>query len=105
MKAIVDIVSLIHWAWAIGEALKKNKVDLRVMSYKEVINFKSKDAFPQYIDVLKDTVKCSLDSRKKPTKVMWFLMKQVKFVKEKPDQIFFKYDYDDDYIEAIFKIK
>ena len=69
--------------------------------HDDFIDFKSIHKFPEYLEVLKD--KCQVVESGKKKKVMQASIKQVKFTLEKPEPIFFKYKYEDNYISVNFR--
>ena len=107
-----------QWESTIRNAFIKNVCKIETLMFDDIIDYKNPGGFPEYADVLKD--KCvdisstststgqkhgnnGKTKAKKPNKIMWKSLVQVKFAKH--DRAYFKYDYEEDYREMAFANK
>ena len=84
-------------------AFKKNVCKVIRVFHKDIINYKSFVAFPQYLSVLKDTVveECEKKGGKgkkaeKGKKIYWSKLMIISFTKEQPNEMLFKYKYSEE---------
>ena len=68
--------------------------------HDDTIDFQSNKAFPEYAEVLED--KCYQNGNDKKFKVMWSEIKQVKFSTENPNNMHYKYQYEEEYRSCRF---
>ena len=92
-----------QWDVLIPQAFQSNECAMTVLTYKDIIDFKYPEFYPSYRSVLADKCYPSNDDTKKWKKVMWASIVQVLFSSKNKDKIFYKYDYHQDYNEAIFR--
>lgn len=103
-----------QWEISIQMAFKKNVCKVVRVFHRDIINYKSPIAFPQFTSVLKDSVlemveadnskgeqKGKKAKKSKGIKVYWSKIMQVKFTKEHPNKMFFKYSYDEEKFHEI----
>ena len=81
-----------QWETAIQMAFKKSPVEVNVFTHRDIVDFQNPDAFPEYSDVLSDKVyENDNSSLKKESKIHWSKLMRIKFSKQNPHQMFFKY--------------
>ena len=91
------IYTLAQWETAIQFAFKKNPVEQSLLNHQDVINFQSKEAYPDYADLLTDKVHVNdVKLPKKESKVYWSKIMRIKFSGENREKMMFKYHYGDD---------
>ena len=107
-----------EWEAVIQCSFKRNQCHFHVLEPQDIIDFKSKDAFPQYISVLNDKVEEIMSQeekaqqqqlnkllhreKRKVSKVFWSEIRMLKLVSDAPEKIFFKYSFDEDFRPAVF---
>ena len=82
-----------QWQTVIRMSFHKNNVTVTPISYKDIIDYKSKIAFPEYAFVLEDKVGEVSDDNTSVSKIYWSRVMSVLFRKETPDIMEFKYDH------------
>ena len=83
-----------------NQALTSNVCSVKVLTHDDIIDFQSNKAFPEYAEVLED--KCYQNGNDKKFKVMWSEIKQVKFSTENPNNMHYKYQYEEEYRSCRF---
>ena len=107
-----------EWEAVIKCSFRKNRCFLDVMTHLDVIDYKSELAFPEYKNVLQDktTEEMTEDqksrqkelnvsiglAKRKVDKVFWSEIVELKFDRQTPDEILFKYSYTEEYRRAKF---
>ena len=105
----------------IQNAFEKNECKMKVLTHKDIINFKSKEAFPDYRIVMDDKVVAEFDVvatlkkaktrfhlsnfvkvKSKMKKIMSSFVVNLWFASSHPSEIFFKYEYDEEFWSAEF---
>lgn len=89
------IYTLDQWETAIQMAFQKNSVEMIVLNHKDIIDFKNAKAFPEYANLLSDKISEGDRKLSKENKIYWSRIMQIKFMKEEPGKMFFKYNYND----------
>ena len=90
------LYTMAQWETAIQMAFKKSPAEVNVLTHRDIVDFQNPDAFPEYSDVLSDKVyENNNSSLKKESKIYWSKLMRIKFSKQNPDQMFFKYHYGD----------
>ena len=87
----VNVYTTEMWEGVITCAFQKNDVAVRPIQYTDIINFKSKDAFPAYNLVLSDKIKVASNDGTLE-KIYWSRIMNIMFRKNQPDTMYFKYD-------------
>ena len=84
-----------EWKSAMQFSFKPGKAVINALKTEDVINFKDHEGFPEYLSILKDTTMENdvILKNRKDGKVYWSKIMQYKFVRSKPDKLFFKYHY------------
>ena len=81
------------WETAIQSSFKANKCIVSGIMHGDIIDYKSKECFPDYSDVLSNKKLTNSDGAK--MKIKWSSIKHVKFVAMHPTKMFFKYKGDE----------
>eukprot|EP00111_Clytia_hemisphaerica_P014703 TCONS_00043339-protein len=108
-----------EWEAVIQCAFKTNRCVFTVLEHGDIIDFKKERAFPEFRSVLQDKTEeimtkdqktkqkqhnINIDlPKRKVDKIFWSEIVSIKFCKEEPDAVFFKYIYTEKYRKAIFK--
>ena len=82
-----------QWQAMIRMTSHMNSVTVTPISYKEIIDYKSKIAFPEYAFVLEDKVGEISGDNTSGCKIYWSRVMSVVFKKETSDTMEFKYDH------------
>ena len=107
-----------EWEAVIKCAFKKHPCNLTVLEHKDILDFKSTNAFPDYSLVLSDKTEEIMSKEQKEKqkqhneeigmpnrkvdKVFWSEIVSIKFHSDDPEKILFKYSYEEDYRKAKF---
>ncbi|XP_057305163.1 uncharacterized protein LOC130642101 [Hydractinia symbiolongicarpus] len=107
-----------EWETIIKCAFKKNRCFLEVLNHRDIIDYKNVSAFPEFNSVMLDKTEEEMTakekeqqkalnetigmSNRKVNKVYWSEIVELKFEYNNPEQIFFKYSYDEGYRKATF---
>ena len=91
------IYTLDQWELAIQMSFIKNKVKVFRIHYDDIIDFKNAKALHPYSNVLTKGATENYDEMHQDcqSRVYWSKIMQVKFVKERPSEMLFKYNYYD----------
>lgn len=89
------IYNLDQWETAIQMSFVKNKLCMKRISHRDILDFKDCDNLYPYKDAL------TKDVLEENQKVYWSKLMQVKFVKSNPLNMFFKYNYFDNEFKCI----
>jgi len=109
-----------EWESLIQCSFNKNQCFIEVLDHSSIIDFKSQEAFPEYADVYTDktneimtaeqikkqkslNVSLGLENRK-PQKIFWSEIVDLKFEAEDPQVILFKYAHKELYRKATFSL-
>lgn len=82
-----------QWETTIEQAFETNACKVTVLNNGDIINFKDDSCFPEYSKVLSDKCILTCAEISKEKKVIWSNIVQLRFFKEAPDLLYFKYNY------------
>ena len=116
-----------QWETHIENSFMKNECIMDVITHDMIINLKCKEFFRDYAMVLNDKITVEVDAssndsppprsktrfhisnfvkgKKKVTKVMWSKIVQIQFRRNDPTKMYFKYEYDKDFMVTEFCTK
>ena len=120
MSSKSTIYTPAEWESLIQCSFNKNQCFIEVLDHSSIIDFKCQEAFPEYADVYTDktneimtaeqikkqkSLNVSLDlEKRKPQKIFWSEIVDLKFEAEDPQVILFKYAHKELYRKATFSL-
>lgn len=84
-----------QWEMAIKMAFQKNIANVEELKFTDIKNFKDPVSLPQYAHILQRATYENKDGNDpfEGNKILWSKITQIKFTKQQPGEMLFKYSY------------